>query len=60
MSKWIASRIIDTKKKEGVEAAQEKYTLYFLVTDKMYCYKEETDSILRSKGYEDCIVMEVA
>lgn len=57
MSKWIASRIMDTKDKDGVEVAQKKYMLYFLVTDKMNCYKEETDSILRSEGYEDCIAV---
>ena len=55
MSKWIAFRIIDTKDENGIEAAQKKYTLYFLVTDKMHCYKEEVDSILREEGYEDCI-----
>lgn len=55
MSEWIASRIMDTKDRDGVEAAKKKYTLYFLVTNKMHCYKEETDLILQKKGYEDCI-----
>lgn len=60
MSKWIALRIIDTKDKKGLAAAQEKYKLYFVVTDKMHCYKEEVDSYLRKEGYEDCIVNEEA
>lgn len=58
MSKWIASRIESTKDKDGLEAAQEKYTLYFLLTNKMEVYKQETDSILIADGYEDCIVKE--
>lgn len=58
MSKWIALRIMDTKDKTGLVAAQEKYRLYFVLTDKMHCYKEETDSYLKAEGYEDCIASE--
>ena len=58
MSKWIATRIMDTKDKNGLAAAQEKYKLYFLVTDKMQCYKTDTDAILKNEGYEDCIASE--
>lgn len=55
MCEWIASRIKDAKNRDGVESAREKYKLYFLITDKMKKYKEETDSILQAAGYEDCI-----
>lgn len=56
MSKWIAMRIMDAKDKGGVEAAQEKYAAYFLVSDKAQRYQAETDVILIKNGYEDCIV----
>lgn len=56
MSKWIAMRIMDAKDKGGVEAAQEKYEAYFLVSDKAQRYQTETDAILTQNGYEDCIV----
>lgn len=58
MSKWIAMRIIDTRDENGLQAAQEKYFIYFLVTNNMHVYKADTDAILKSKGYEDCIVNE--
>lgn len=58
MSKWIALRVMDAKDKNGLEVAQEKYRLYFVLTDKMHCYKEETDSFLKQEDYEDCIVSE--
>lgn len=56
MSKWIAMRIMDARDKGGVEAAQEKYEAYFLVSDKAQRYQAETDEILTQNGYEDCIV----
>lgn len=58
MSKWIASRIMDAKDKNGLAAAQQKYKLYFLMSDKMQIYKADTDAILEQEGYADCIVSE--
>lgn len=40
----------------SVEKGQDKYRAYFIKTRIYAAYREDVDTILRTDGYEDCIV----
>ena len=51
----IADNIIKARK-ESLEAGQQKYAEYFIISGPYFLnYKEEVDSILRKEGYGDVI-----
>lgn len=56
MVKFIAGRIEKAKQEEGVYAAQDKYTAYFIDTKIYSKYQKAVDDKLIEDGYEECIV----
>ena len=52
----ITARIEDSFDADGLEAAQAKYTAYFISTSLYLRYKPEVDATLTIDGYEACIV----
>lgn len=57
MSAFIARMIIKARAK-SLEAGQAKYRAYFVNTHLYADYKADTDTILTTDGYADCIVVE--
>lgn len=56
MVKFIASRIEKAKDEEGVYAAQDKYSAYFINTKIYSRYQEAVNNKLIADGYEECII----
>lgn len=56
MVKFIASRIEKAKDEEGVYAAQDKYSAYFINTKIYSKYQEAVNNKLIADGYKECIV----
>jgi hypothetical protein len=57
MAPFIAMMVIKARK-TSLEAGQARYRAYFVNTTLYLAYKADTDTILQSEGYEDCIVSE--
>lgn len=55
MAPFIARQIEKAAKKSDVEG-RKKYEAYFVKTDMYAEFREDVDTILRTDGYEDCIV----
>lgn len=58
MSEYIANKIAEAKRKDGVLAGQKRYRNYFIRTSMYQFYKADVDVILTADGHEDCIVTE--
>lgn len=56
MSAFIANDIMEIKDSQGVTAAQDRYRAWFIATKIYARYKANTDTILTTDGYGDCIV----
>lgn len=57
MSEYMAYKIMQ-QAKISIEKGQAKYRAYFVKTKLYLDFKEDTDTILRAEGYEECIVTE--
>ena len=55
MTPFIAKQIEKAGKK-SVEEGRKKYIAYFVKTDMYEDFREDVDTILRTDGFEDCIV----
>lgn len=55
MATFIAQRII-TAARISLEDGQAKYRAFFINTALYAAYKSDTDTILTTDGYGDCIV----
>lgn len=57
MAGYLA-RIIMKEADKSTEKGQAKYRLLFIKINVYAKYKDDTDAILITEGYEDCIVTE--
>lgn len=58
MAEFIANRVLEARREEGIKGGKAKYRAYF-VQLKIYArYKNAVDAILIAEGAEDCIVTE--
>lgn len=55
MTPFIAKQIEKAAKK-SIADGQAKYKAYFVKTEMYAEFREDVDTILRTDGYEDCIV----
>lgn len=53
MVAFISNQII---KAQGNGKGKDKYRAYFVKTRMYSAYRDEVDTVLRTDGYEDCIV----